>query len=114
MPLASNSGAASGGMLASQEHLDDLRLFHRSRQLAFEDFLAGIEHDDAVGDVLDEAHEMLDHDNRNPACGKRLMRPAVQSSSAGLSPAASSSSKSSRGRVASARVRSSIFCWALL
>ena len=42
------------------------------------------------------------------------MRSAIQSSSAGLSPAASSSSSNSRGRVASARTRSSIFCCALL
>src|SRR5579872_942560 len=72
MPRASNSGATSGGMLASQEHLDDLRLFHGGGQLALEDLLAGIEDNDAVGDVLDEAHEMLNHDNRNAACGKRL------------------------------------------
>src|SRR5258708_25129649 len=58
MPAASRSLGASGGMLASQKHLDHLRLLDRGRELAFKDFLAGVEHDDAVGDVLDEAHQI--------------------------------------------------------
>src|SRR6516162_4094186 len=71
MPVASSS-PASGGMLASQEHLDHLRLLDRGRKLALENLLAGIEHDDTVGDLLDEAHQMLDHDDRHAASRKRL------------------------------------------
>src|SRR3979411_2450689 len=40
-PLASISGAASGGMLAPQEHFDDLRHLHGDRELAFKYLLAG-------------------------------------------------------------------------
>src|SRR6202023_282968 len=46
MRLACNSGAASGDMLASQEDLDHLRFPHSRGELAFEDLLAGVEHDD--------------------------------------------------------------------
>src|SRR5579872_5118869 len=60
-PWAVMSDVASGGMLASQEHLDHLRNLDRDRELALEDLLPGVENNDAVGDVLDEAHEVLDH-----------------------------------------------------
>src|SRR5215475_1157177 len=75
MPLASSSGAASGGMLASQKHLDHLWLAHGGGKLAFKDFLAGIEHDDAIGDLLDETHEMLDHDDGHAGRRHRLYAP---------------------------------------
>ena len=61
MPLTSRSGG--GGLcsiLVSEEDLDDLRILERVRQAALEDLLAGIHDDDAVGDLIDEAHQMLD------------------------------------------------------
>src|SRR6202012_4060557 len=68
----SRDRVSSGGMLASEEHFDHLRNLDRDRELALEDFLAGIQHDDAIGDVLDETHEVLDHDDRHPAFGQGL------------------------------------------
>jgi hypothetical protein len=62
-------------MFASQKHLDHLGLFYRGRKLTFKDLLAGVEHDDAVGDVFDQAHQMLDHDDRHPGCSQRLDAP---------------------------------------
>jgi len=59
-------------MLASKEHLDHLRNLDGDRELAFENLLAGVQDDDAIGDVLDEAHQMLDHDDRHPAPRQRL------------------------------------------
>src|ERR1700728_2696963 len=69
---AVSKGVASGGMLASQEYLDHLRNLDRDCELAFENFLAGVHDDDAVGDVLDETHEMFDHDDRHAALGQRF------------------------------------------
>src|SRR3978361_312045 len=40
----------SGAMLASQKHFDDLRHLDGDRELSFEYFLAGVHHDDTVGD----------------------------------------------------------------
>src|ERR1700761_9591631 len=54
----SRDRVSSGGMLASEEHFDYLRNLDRHRELAFKDFLAGVQHDNAIGDVLDEAHEV--------------------------------------------------------
>src|ERR1700733_7000136 len=59
-------------MLASQERLDDLRNLDRDRELALENLLAGVHDDDAVSDVLDKAHEMFDHDDRDALLDKRL------------------------------------------
>src|SRR4029077_14587864 len=54
-------------MLASEEYLDDLWNLDSDRKLAFENLLACVQDYDAVGDVLDEAHEMLDHDDSHSA-----------------------------------------------
>src|SRR6516162_5715485 len=64
--------AVSGGMLASEEHLDHLWNLDSNRKLAFENLLARVEDDDAIGDVLDEAHQMLDHDDRHSASCQHL------------------------------------------
>ena len=45
---------------------------HRDRELAFENLLAGVHDNDAIGDVLDETHQVLDHDDRHPALRQRL------------------------------------------
>src|ERR1700704_133145 len=71
-PLAFISGAASGGMLASQKHFDDLRHLHGDGELALKDLLAGIHDNDAVGDMFDEPHQMFDHDNRDSGPCQRL------------------------------------------
>src|ERR1035437_1017259 len=65
-PTASSKGAASGGMLPSEKHFDDLRHLHRDRELAFENLLAGVHDDDAIGNVFNETHQMLDDDDRHP------------------------------------------------
>src|SRR6202042_1574599 len=46
IPAASSSDAASGGMLASEEHFDDLRHLDRDREGAFENLLAGVHDND--------------------------------------------------------------------
>src|SRR3984957_13389369 len=71
-PWAVSKGAASGGMLASEKHLDHLRNLDRNRELTLENLLAGVHDDDAIGDVLDEAHQMLDHDDRHAPLGQGL------------------------------------------
>src|ERR1700753_2209523 len=40
--VAASSGALSGGMLASEKYLDDLRHLHRDRELALKNLLAGV------------------------------------------------------------------------
>src|ERR1700722_135796 len=70
MPETSSSG--SFGIVDSQEHLDDLRVMRRVGELALEDAMAGIHDDDAVGDLADEAHEMLDHEQRDARMRERL------------------------------------------
>src|SRR6059058_307027 len=69
MPAASSrvcgATAISGGMRASEEHFDHLWHAHGVGEPAFENLLAGIEHDDAIGHLLDETHEMLDDDDRH-------------------------------------------------
>src|SRR5271166_1293133 len=72
MLAACKRDAASGGMLASQKHLDHLWLLYGCRKLAFKYLLAGIEHNDAIGDVLDETHQMFDDDDRDAGRGQRL------------------------------------------
>src|SRR3569832_378524 len=71
-PEAASSGGAAGCMLASLKHLDHLRLPDRFGELALEDLFAGVLDNDAIGDVLDEAHQMLDHDDRHAPGGERL------------------------------------------
>ena len=58
--IASKGRGASGGMLSSEKDLDHLRISRGIRQPALEYFLAGVHHDDAVGDLIDETHQMLD------------------------------------------------------
>src|ERR1035437_8335868 len=53
-PAACSKDAASGGMLASEKHFDGLRHLHRDRELAFEDLLAGVHDNDAIGNVFNE------------------------------------------------------------
>src|SRR5579864_8698996 len=62
-------------MLASQKHLDYLRNLDRDRKLSVKNLLARVQDDDAIGDVLDEAHEVLDHDDRHALPGERLDPP---------------------------------------
>src|SRR6516225_3622790 len=59
-------------MLASEEYLDDLWYLDSDRKLAFENLLARVQDDDAIGDVLDETHEMLDHDDGDSASRQHL------------------------------------------
>src|SRR5208282_5526917 len=73
MPATSSSGrGASGGMLVSEEHLDDLRIARGVRQPAFEDFLACVHDDDAVRDLIDESHQVLDDEKRNSGARQLL------------------------------------------
>src|SRR5580700_10035655 len=75
MRLACNSTSGSGGMLASQKYLDHLWLLHGGGELALKDLLAGVEHNHAIGDLLDEAHEMFDDDDRHAGRGEPLDAP---------------------------------------
>ena len=84
MALARNSALASGGTFASQKHLDHLRLLHGGCELALKDLLAGVEHDHAIGDLLDETHQMLDL-ARALATRPRLL--LLDELAAGLNPA---------------------------
>src|SRR5947209_3371273 len=76
MPIASSRvfgvAAVSGGMCAPEEHFDHLRYAHGVRESALKNLLAGIEHNDTVGHLLDETHEMLDDDDRHFRAGEFL------------------------------------------
>src|SRR5271155_3852126 len=72
MPAASSSDAASGGMLASEKHFDDLRHLDRDRELALENLLAGVHDNYEIGNVLDEPHQMLDDDDGDSGLRQRL------------------------------------------
>src|SRR5579872_7020636 len=67
MPERARSGAGSGGMLASEKDFDHLRVPGSFREPALENLLARIHDNDAVGDLVDETHQMLDHQQRNSA-----------------------------------------------
>src|SRR3954462_602530 len=76
MPLASRrvSGgiAMSAGMRAPEKDFDHLGHADRVGESAFKNLFAGIEHADTVGYLLDEAHEMLDNDDRHIGARKLL------------------------------------------
>src|SRR5579883_2668400 len=73
MPRASRS--VSARILGSQEDLDDAAIMHRIGHDALEDLLPRIHHDDAVGDLVDEAHQMLD-DEKCYARARQLLEAA--------------------------------------
>src|SRR5580658_1145542 len=52
-------------MLGSEKDLDDLRIPGGIGKTALEYFLAGVHDDDAVGDLIDEPHQMLDDEKRD-------------------------------------------------
>src|SRR6478609_4011946 len=69
MPSASSSssGRMAGSIVAvAQKHLDDALVVDRVGHDALEDLLAGVHDDDAVGDLVDETHEMLDDEEGDP------------------------------------------------
>src|SRR5262249_42986429 len=55
----------SGGILASKKDLDHTRIPDRVGEHALENLPACVHHDDAVGDLVDEAHQVLDHEQRD-------------------------------------------------
>src|SRR5690242_6014228 len=66
MPSASSSvsGRMPGSVIAEKD-LDDALVVDRVGHDALEDLLAGIHDDDAIGDLVDEAHEVLDDEERD-------------------------------------------------
>src|SRR5262249_15377153 len=69
---SSAEGEDSGGILASEKNLDHARIPHRIAKHALENLPAGVHHDDAVGDLVDEAHQMLDHEQRDAGARQLL------------------------------------------
>ena len=71
------------------------------------DDLPVVEHDDAIGERHDGAHDMLDEDDRaRPGRGSRGSAATASLISVGVRPDRTSSSSTSRGRDASARASS--------
>jgi hypothetical protein len=66
MPAMSSSRPGrSGCMRFSEKNFDHLGILGGVRQAAFENLPAGIHDDDAVGDLIDESHQVLDDQERD-------------------------------------------------
>src|SRR6516162_7271436 len=73
MPATSRSGRPrSGCMLFPKEDFDYLRVPGGFREPTFENLLAGIHDNDAIGDLVDESHQVLDHKQRDAGTGQLL------------------------------------------
>src|SRR5260370_42410383 len=83
MPSASSS--VSGCIAVSQEDLDDALVVDGVGHDALEDLLAGVHDDDAVGDLVDEAHEMLD-DEEGDAVLRQLLQALGDAAELGRGP----------------------------
>src|SRR5260221_13328838 len=70
--MASASSSVSGRIAVPQEHFDDALVVDGGGHDALEDLLARVHDDDAVGDLVDEAHEMLD-DEEGDAVARQLL-----------------------------------------
>src|ERR1700732_364924 len=70
---ASASSSVSGLIAVPHEHIEDALVVDGVGHDALEDPLAGVHDDDAVGDLVDEAHEMLD-DEESDAVLRQLLQ----------------------------------------
>src|SRR5258708_34929949 len=83
--MASASSSVSGRIAVPQEHFDDALVVDGGGHDALEDLLARVHDDDAVGDLVDEAHEMLD-DEEGDAVARQLLEALGDAAELGRGP----------------------------